>query len=248
MSVSVAWLWIIPLIFGWYVIGTERSTRVFEQIFHQSTPKLPNDLSYPSDYGNEESEMEQRSSSRVRDSLAFCLAVLLNTGTVLLASVIAYVAPSIKYRHVSLVFACNFAGSFASGALMILSTLLLKYRSKSPRTRLLAAAAVLTRVLGKTMAYFNGVAFIAHCLLISLGWYEYSGATSFDLNEYGGIMDLARIKWMLLILLSVLIVGAFTGVVISGGKMASSSEKYWRSSTDYTGRLKAPCLVNTHSL
>lgn len=230
MSVSVAWLWIIPLIFGWYVIGTERSTRVFEQNFLQSTPKLPNDLSYPRDNGNEESEMEQRSSSRVRDSIAFCLAVLLNAGTVLLASAIAYVAPPIKHKHVSLVFACNFGGSFVSGALMILSTLLLKYRSKSSRGRLTAAATVLTRVLGKALAYLNSVVFIAHCLFISLGWYEYSSATGFDLNEYGDVMDLARIKWMLLILLSVVIVGACTGVVILGGK--------WRRRRRSTGEAR----------
>lgn len=190
---------------------------MFEQIFQQSTLKLPNDLPYPSEYGDEEYEREQ-CSNPVRNSLAFCLAVLLNAGTVLLASAIAYVAPPFKYDDVSLIFACNFGGSLVSGVLITLSAVLLKYRSKSPRARLAATTTVLTRILGKAIAYLNGVAFIAHCILVSLGWYGYSAATRFDPNEGRDVMDLARRKWMLLILLNVLIVSACTGFVVSGGK------------------------------
>lgn len=139
--------------------------------------------------------------SQGRQYIAFCLAFLLTTGTLLLASVVAYVAQSTKYPS-SFVFCFLFFGSMISAILLIMSPILLERRFR----RIGAIGSVLMRVCGKTIAYLNGLAFLSHSVLLPIGFYAQN-----YLDE-GGV-DMGRAKWLTLILISVLIV-AFSGCII----------------------------------
>ena len=62
--------------------------------------------------------------------------------------------------------------------------------------------------LRKIVAYFNGTAFLAHSVLLSIGFYERG-----DVDRGREVTDMARSQWITLILISVLMVVFSAGVI-----------------------------------
>jgi FtsH-binding integral membrane protein len=169
-------------VLGW----TKTTSNSFVE--RQSTPRIEDD--------NDGSERSQ-----FRHFVAFYLAFSLTAVTLLLASFVVYAAQSTRYNPSSLIFVCLFCGS-AISVLIIPSPIPSEHRS----ARFWGVEA---QVCGKAIAHFNGVAFLAHSVFLTIGFYP-----QWDMDEGGEVTDLARSQWMTLILISVLMVAFSTGVIL----------------------------------